>query len=146
MQPISIPQIQYYWTNLQQLILQKGKIQQEKFAQFSQNICHLSQEYLNSNFGFFTSMWFRLFSKCLLIILQNNASCKVISIYNEFQNVQLECELRKQMFFNEVYMLLSLLLGITQHTTITLKKIWPEDRSSLTLLPRTLATRSRHHT
>ena len=43
MQPISIPQIQYYLTNLQQLTLKKGKIQQEKCALFSQNIRHLSQ-------------------------------------------------------------------------------------------------------
>ena len=34
MQPISIPQIQCYLTNLQQLTLQKGKIQQEKCALF----------------------------------------------------------------------------------------------------------------
>ena len=36
MQPISISQIQYYLTNLQQLTLQKGKIQPEKCALLSQ--------------------------------------------------------------------------------------------------------------
>ena len=43
MQPISIPQIQCYLTNLQQLTLQKGKIQQEKCAVFAKTSAILAK-------------------------------------------------------------------------------------------------------
>ena len=69
-------------------------------------------------FGLFTSMWFRLFSKCFEIVqiitkLRVVAHSLVFTI-NPRMNI-LNVYYENKCFFIEVYMFLSLLLEITQH-------------------------------